>query len=139
MRTVLIIDDNCDFRETVSEMLSDAGYDVLEASCPDRAFMMLEDEKVDLILCDLHMPFTDDARQAEFLESQKVGIETIKELGWVFPQIPIIAVSAATRLELAEAERQLGDLPLIPKPFSAHVLLQRMTEAFSFSPFPIAQ
>ena len=130
VRTVLIIDDSPDFREIVSTILVDHDFDVYEASCPADAFVVLEREKVDLIICDLHMPFTNDENASEYIRGNKVGVRTIQELGWVFPYTPIICISAATKEEVEEAAAELGDLPLLAKPIGHKELLTQIEKSF---------
>lgn len=130
VRTVLIIDDNADFRQTISDILVDQEFDIWEASCPEDAFKILTKEKVDLILCDLNMPFTNDERAKEFIRGNRVGIDTMRELGWVFPDTPIICLSAATPQEVEEAARHLGDLPVLPKPIAPKELLAHIEKSF---------
>jgi CheY-like chemotaxis protein len=123
VKTVLVIDDSDDFRQTISDILVDQDFDIFEASCPSEAFKVLKKEKVDLILCDLNMPFTNDKSSDEFIRGNRVGIDTIRELGWVFPHTPIICISAATKIEAEEAAKHLGDLPMLPKPIAPKELL----------------
>lgn len=129
-KIILIIDDNNDFRESAADILSDNHFDVYEATCPKNAFEILLNDEVDLILCDLNMPFTDENAQAEFISGNKVGLETIKELGWAFPKTPIIAISAASSWELVEAAKTLGDIKIIRKPVSPRMLLQEVSKTF---------
>ena len=136
VRTVLIIDDNADFRQTLSDILVDHDFDIYEATCPEDAFKILNKEKVDLILCDLNMPFTNDERAKEFIRGNRVGIDTMRELGWVFPDTPIICISAATPEEAAEAAQLLGDLPVLPKPIAPKQLLAHIEKSFQISYHP---
>jgi len=123
MKSILIIDDCSDYRSTISDILLDANYDVWEAESPDCAFKILKREEMDLIICDLHMPFTVDQRFAEFEFSYRVGLETIKELTWVYPYKPIIAISAAPPSELRRMSLEIGTVPALNKPFPPGELL----------------
>ncbi len=136
VRTVLIIDDNADFRQTISDILVDHEFDIYEAACPEDAFKILNKEKVDLILCDLNMPFTNDERAKEFVRGNRVGIDTMRELGWIFPAMPIICISAATPAEAAEAAKHLGDLPVLPKPIAPKKLLAHIEKSFQLTYHP---
>ncbi len=130
-QTILVIDDSPDFRETVIDILVDNGFDIYEASCPKEGFDILFREKVDLILCDLNMPFTVEEDHSEFAVGNKVGVHTIKELGFAFPDMPIICISAEDSIVLANAARELGDVPLLRKPVSYKVLLDEINKAFN--------
>lgn len=129
-KIILIIDDNNDFRESAAEILADSGFEVYEANCPKNAFDILLTDEVDLVLCDLNMPFTDENSQQEFVSGNKVGLETIKELGWAFPNIPIVAISAASSWELVEAGKSLGDVKILRKPISPKMLCHEVQKSF---------
>jgi len=137
--TVLIIDDNDDFREILSMILLDAGYIVIDANCPQEAFTTLKNENVDAIICDLNMPFCEGPRSEEFLRSKEVGIKTIQELGWVFPFKPIICVSAATKSDLDEVAKELGDIPILTKPFPSKSILMQLETSLSEKYFDVVQ
>jgi len=121
MRTVLVLDDNEDFRQTISAILSEEDFDVIEAACPDDAYKILQTEKCDLIISDIHLPFTlgDDFHLYPY--SCEVGVKTIHELRTVFPDLPVIAISAAGDIEkLREA---LKGFSVLSKPTSPSELL----------------
>lgn len=59
MRTILIIEDNNDIRESTAEILSLAGYSVLQASNGKAGVDLAYQHKPDLILCDIMMPELD--------------------------------------------------------------------------------
>lgn len=130
MKTILLIDDSDDFRDIASGILLHAEYDVIDASCPDEAFKILTKERVDLIVCDLHMPFTNDARQREFETSYQVGIKTIQELAGVFPQMPIVALTSTHPSDLRRISHTLGNIPTYCKPDCAKKLLELVEQSF---------
>lgn len=59
MTTIITIDDSDSFRETVSEILSEAGFKVLTASNGKEGLEMVYKESPDLILLDCNMPVLD--------------------------------------------------------------------------------
>ncbi len=131
MKSILVIDDCPEYRSIISTILLDAEYDVWEASSPDEAFAILRVENMDMIICDLHMPFTSDERFQEYEVSYRVGINTIKELSGVFPFKPIIAISAAPPSELRAMTCDLGLVPALNKPFQAEELLLVVARSFA--------
>jgi len=110
MKSVLVIDDNDDFRFLACNFLLDSGFDVWDAPCPTDAFTTLNRETFDLIICDLQMPFTLGKEQGEYPFSAEVGVRTIQELTCVYPFTPIIAVSALP-VSVLRALAQRIDLP----------------------------
>jgi len=125
MKTVLVIDDNEDYRETVRYILESEGLEVFDTDCPDSAFGMLRSmEAPDLIVCDLHMPFTtDETRKDEFVTSFEVGVKTVHELAWVYPDTPVVAITALQDLDIARIKRYMAPIPTYQKPESFHELL----------------
>ena len=116
MKSILIIDDCQEYRETTANLLLDAGYDVWEATCPKEAFEILHRESFDLIVCDLHMPFATDETQNEFVVSFEVGVKTVRELREVFPEIPVIALSTTAQADLKRITRFIESVPTYSKP-----------------------
>ena len=116
MKSILVIDDSSDFRETTRWILNDAGYEVWEAGCPAEAYPILEKEEFDLILCDLHMPFAEGPEREQFKVSCEVGMRTVKELSWVYPDLPIAVLSSASWHDLQRLSRQLDPVPAFTKP-----------------------
>lgn len=59
MPTVLIVDDNADLREILSELLRIKGFDVLLAHDGEHAWDVLQEEHPDIVLSDIDMPRLD--------------------------------------------------------------------------------
>ena len=57
--TVLVVEDDPDIRQVVSEILDSAGYNVLQTSNGAEALTILEDEHPHVILLDMRMPVMD--------------------------------------------------------------------------------
>jgi DNA-binding NtrC family response regulator len=55
-RTILVVDDEIGVRHAVTRALEEAGYKVITASNGRRALEILDEQKVDVILTDHHMP-----------------------------------------------------------------------------------
>lgn len=84
-RSVLVVDDDPDFLEQMSMMLSSKGFRVLEASNRPEGERLLEQERPDLAVLDLMMENEDDGFVLSFHLRQK------------YPDVPIILVTAVTR------------------------------------------
>jgi two-component system chemotaxis response regulator CheY len=122
-KSVLIIDDNDDFRETCRYLLADEGYDLWDAACPKDAYPILSGERFDLIVCDLNMPFAGGKEADEFTSGYEVGVRTIKELAHVYPDTPIVALSATPSSDLRRLAKYLDPIPAFPKPTTPDDLL----------------
>lgn len=56
MATILIIDDDKDFCETMQSLVSRMEHDFLDANCLNEGIAILEKEEVDLLLLDVRLP-----------------------------------------------------------------------------------
>jgi CheY-like chemotaxis protein len=117
MKTVLLIDDNDDYRETARHVLEDEGLEVHAADCPDSAFTLLETiGQPDLIMCDLFMPFTTGIDADEYETSVRVGVKTVQELAWVYPDTPVVALTAMENIDIAGVRKDISPIPAYQKP-----------------------
>lgn len=80
MARILVIDDELQVRELLQDILEEAGYEVVLSSDGKEAIEVQQNEPADLIITDLIMP-------------EKEGIETIRELKKLFPDVTIVAMS----------------------------------------------
>lgn len=116
MKTVFIIDNNDDFRETLRAVLEDEDVEVIESDCPDSAYRILATiDTPDLIVCDLHMPFTTGPEAGDYKTSHEVGLRTMQELAWVFPDTPVIALAGLGEADLDRVREYLAPIPAYPK------------------------
>lgn len=127
MKTILIIDDCVDTRSIIAQILSDSGYVVYVADSVKDAFIELAKDPVDLILCDLHLPFSLDKDHFQYGYSYEVGVRTIQELEWVYPGLPIVAISATAPWDMANAMKEITHIPALSKPISRASLLSTVS------------
>src|ERR1041384_4219169 len=59
MKTILLIEDNEDIRENMSEIMELAGYNILTAPNGKEGVTKAIEQKPDLIICDIMMPVLD--------------------------------------------------------------------------------
>lgn len=113
MASILLVDDNTEFRKVLSVALKDAGHEVAEAADGQQALRMLAASAVDLVVADIVMPEQD-------------GMELLTQLKKIRPALPIIAISGDsprfTDLFLRTA-RKLGAANVLRKPFKVEELL----------------
>lgn len=119
MAKVLVIDDHYAMRQTIREILEDAGHEVFEAPDGLSGIQLQRRNRVDLVITDIFMP-------------QKEGMSTIRELSAEFPDLPVIAMSGGNR-DLTAPEgfidlaRRFGARGTLTKPFSVSDLLSEVT------------
>jgi two-component system, OmpR family, response regulator CpxR len=102
---VLVVDDDKEIRETLIEVLEDAGYEAVGAADGNEALAQLRhpDERWCVVLLDLMMPNMDGrAFRAHQLQDP------------VLSPIPVVIVSAMTDVE--EAAEELGVAAHVTKP-----------------------
>ena len=113
MKTILIVEDNTDIHNLLKEVLEKEKYKVVDSYSGTEALMVLEREKVDLILLDLMLPGLN-------------GEDIIKKV----KDIPIIVISAKISPEDKVNALLSGANDYLTKPFSTEELLARIQVQF---------
>ncbi len=105
------LDDSSTVLRSVTETLSGAGYQVSVCASARTATRMAKQERFDLIVTDIYLPDAD-------------GLEVIRDLRRVRPNIPFIAMSGMTgQRDMLKAAKYLGASQTLQKLFSADGLL----------------
>jgi two-component system, chemotaxis family, chemotaxis protein CheY len=115
-KRVLIVDDSATIRQQVRLALSQAGFDVIEATDgEDGVLKIRSDPTIDAVICDVNMP-------------KKNGLELIEEIrsGGVNSQIPIVMLTTEGQPALVQRAKQAGAKGWIVKPFKANLLVAAM-------------
>ena len=118
MARILIIDDEDQSRDMLSQVLSRAGYDVSTACDGNEGIELFRAVVADLIITDILMP-------------GKEGLETIMELRRDFPEVKIVAMSGGGRtgnLNFLDIAERLGAQRTLQKPFHLQEVLQVVQE-----------
>ncbi len=84
---VLVVDDDPHFRVLARAVLEPAGFEIIESEDMQQCMLQLRQQAVDVLVLDMVMPGQD-------------GIESVRELKQLFPEIPIVAVSGAEQSDL---------------------------------------
>ena len=114
---VLVVDDEPDIRELVSEILADEGYQVATAEDGAQARHALRERRPDLILLDIWMPDID-------------GISLLKEWSEAGElPCPVIMMSGHGTVETAVEATRLGAWDFLEKPLSLAKLLLTVERA----------
>jgi CheY-like chemotaxis protein len=110
--SVLVVDDTSEVRSLMRRILEGAGYQVREAADGVQALSILgESTSVSAVVADIRMPKMD-------------GWELAAQLAKRSPRVPILFMSGYD-VHLASATLP-G--PLLPKPFRAETLLERLNQ-----------
>jgi two-component system nitrogen regulation response regulator NtrX len=103
--TVLVIDDEAGIRRSLSGILGDEGYRVLDAADGESGLKALSRDDVHLVLLDIWMEGLD-------------GIETLKAIKAAHPDLPVVMMSGHGTIETAVQALKLGAYDYLEKPLS---------------------
>jgi UDP-3-O-[3-hydroxymyristoyl] N-acetylglucosamine deacetylase len=109
--TILVVDDEAQIRTTLRGVLSDEGFDVVEAENGRAALEMLARQAPRLAIVDIWMPEVD-------------GIELVQQMRSRAPAVPIIVISGHGTIETAVRVIRDGAFDFLEKPFQLDALLR---------------
>jgi two-component system, NtrC family, nitrogen regulation response regulator NtrX len=125
MAKILIVDDESDIRELLSDVLKDEGYITQTANNAKSALEAMNSYEPDLVILDI------------WLEGSEFdGIGVLKRIKQTKPHLPVIMISGHGNIETAVDTIRHGAYDFIEKPFKAEKLLilaNRAIEAASLS------
>ena len=101
--SLLIADDDYDFRETLRDVFAPRGFRTLLASDGDEALHILEEEPVHLLLVDMHMP-------------RLTGLEVARRVQESRVAIPWILLSAALDESIVREAQEAEAFSVLAKP-----------------------
>ena len=112
MSDILIVDDERDIRELISDILIDEGFATRLAGNSDDAMAAINAEAPALIILDIWLK-----------DSRMDGIDILKTVKRDNPDVPIIIISGHGNIEIAVAAIKQGAYDFIEKPFSPRKLI----------------
>ncbi len=115
---ILVVDDDVDIREGLSELLKLSGYEVHTASSTFSALAILERESVDLVITDILMP-------------GESGLSLIQEIHGSNDKAKIICISGGGRAKgsgLLSIAQKFGASRVLSKPISGEILLDTVEQ-----------
>ncbi len=122
MGDILVVDDEKDIRELVSDILVDEGYTTRKAANSDEAFKEINADPPDLIILDIWLK-----------DSRLDGIEILKNVRRDNPDIPVVIISGHGNIEIAVAAVKQGAYDFIEKPFNIDQLMVVIARAMETS------
>jgi len=119
-RLILVADDEASIRQSLSGVLGDEGFEVLEAKDGAEALAKVADESPDLLLLDIWMPGELD------------GLEVLRRLrDGAAPLLPVIMISGHGNIETAVKAIRLGAYDFIEKPLSLEKVVVAVNNALN--------
>ncbi|GHG80888.1 nitrogen assimilation response regulator NtrX [Pseudodonghicola xiamenensis] len=121
MSDILIVDDERDIRELISDILEDEGYVTRKAGNSDDCMAAINAEAPALLILDIWLK-----------DSRMDGIDILKTVKRDNPDVPVVIISGHGNIEIAVAAIKQGAYDFIEKPFNIDqlmVVIRRAMEA----------
>lgn len=116
--SILITDDDRGSREGLAGLLTDRGFQTLQASCGEEAIEIVRVELVHLVFFDMQMP-------------RMTGLEALEQVRLLNDLLPAILVTADATRELIRQAFQAQVFSVIPKPVNKNIVLHTLARALS--------
>ncbi|MBO6482327.1 MAG: sigma-54-dependent Fis family transcriptional regulator [Pelagibacteraceae bacterium] len=116
---VLVVDDNFDIRNLISNILKEKNYDVREAANYDQASFEIDKKLPDIAIVDVKL----DKGENED------GIDLLKKIKKLTDLVPVIMISGHANVQMAVDSLKLGAYEFITKPFASEQLLNFISRA----------
>jgi len=108
--SILVVEDNWDLRQALSDTLEYAGYQVQAAESGELALQMLTQARVDMVVSDINMDGMD-------------GHELLRQLRARFPVMPVVLITAFGSIGSSVRAMREGAVDYLLKPFKPEQLL----------------
>jgi two-component system, NtrC family, nitrogen regulation response regulator NtrX len=122
MSDILIVDDERDIRELISDILKDEGFTTRLAANSDECMAEINAAQPALMVLDIWLK-----------DSRMDGIDILKSVKRDNPDVPIIIISGHGNIEIAVAAIKQGAYDFIEKPFNIDQLTVVITRAMETS------
>jgi two-component system nitrogen regulation response regulator NtrX len=116
---VLVIDDNFDIRNLISNILKEKNYDVRGAANYDQAVFEIEKKLPDIAVIDVKLDKSEN----------EDGIDLLKKIKKLTDLVPVIMISGHANVQMAVDSLKLGAYEFITKPFASEQLLNFISRA----------
>lgn len=113
---ILIVDDETNFRNTLSKILTAKGYETVTAESGFQALEFMKDKEFDAVLMDIKMPVMD-------------GVETYKKMKAARPRSVVILMTAYSVDELIKDAIKEGVYAVVRKPFDIETIVNMVEKS----------
>jgi two-component system, NtrC family, response regulator HydG len=114
--SILLVDDNADFVDSVKDVLEQEGYKVVTAADGKTALTILESAPFALVLMDIRMPGMN-------------GVDCFLQMKSKYPDIRVILFTAYALNDLIRTAHENGVLAVMKKPLIMNDLLQAIEQS----------
>jgi two-component system, cell cycle response regulator DivK len=116
-KRILVVEDQEDNRRILRDLLSNAGYEMIEAEDGEQALLQAAKSRPDLILMDIQLPVMDGYEATRRLKADPA-----------LAAIPTIVVTSYALSGDEEKARAAGCDGYVAKPYSPRALLAKIRE-----------
>ena len=124
--SVLLIDDEDRFRKALASQLSNRGFNVMDANTGEDAIKIVRHKNPEVVVLDQKMPGMD-------------GIQTLKELKHIRPEVQIIMHTGHGGTESARITGKHGVFSYLEKPCDLNELISVINAAFEERKYALAR
>jgi two-component system cell cycle response regulator DivK len=117
MKRILVVEDTEDNRRIIRDLLTSAGYEMIEALDGGAGVAMAAEHKPDLILMDMQLPVLDGYEATRRIKADPA-----------LAHIPVIAVTSYALSGDEAKTKAAGCNAYVAKPFSPRQLLAKVRE-----------
>lgn len=114
--TILLVDDEAEFIETLGKRLTRRGLGVLLANSGQEALDLIAANEIDVVVLDVKMPGMD-------------GIEALQKIKALKPDLEVLMLTAHANVEVAMRGMELGAFDYLMKPVELDDLLYKIQDA----------
>lgn len=115
---ILVVDDEAGIRMILKDFLESLDLEVLEAIDGNAATTVCEEQDLDLVITDIHMP-------------GKSGMDLLRDLHESQPELPVLIITGQPSVQAAVECIRTGALDFITKPFDLVQIGERVQEALA--------
>jgi len=115
--SVLVVDDEDDFRETFVKRLKRRNLDVSGVGSGEKALELLDENPFDVVILDVKMPGMD-------------GVDVLREIKKKRPLTEVIMLTGHASVESGIEGMKLGAFDYIMKPADIDELMDKMRQAY---------
>lgn len=114
--SILLVDDEAEFIETLGKRLARRGLTVHLANSGQEALTIIAATELDVVVLDVKMPGMD-------------GIETLQKIKEIKPELEVLMLTAHANVEVAMRGMELGAFDYLMKPVELDELLYKIQDA----------
>jgi len=118
MATILIVDDHQNTAQAIHQIALGKGLDGMVAENAEKAFDLFRANAIDLVITDMKLP-------------GKSGLDLLKQVREVDPDIPLIVITAFATVQNAVEAMKAGAIDYITKPFTVEEIEVKIDKALA--------